>query len=615
MAEASSQLFLPALEDTRQEAANKHVEYACVSALHALHWQNLFVSKRTAEITAEFEKTITERGTEWMCAFYLNLHWSIEDGTIVVNILVSEKDHNWSRTTCVKLCKELQEKIEKCAAKCLPNLTRDLETSGAKWASREDLLGAGIVDSDYSGGTFIVTEQNNVYLRLCERDSNKHVLLVKPTGGGKTNLLTQNLNRRYQRSALVTEATGSGGRADLFCRTSGYRAAMGHRVYYFNPDDLRSHRVNPLEHIRNHSDVRRMGDIIMRSTTLATHRGDQTWEKAESLLLRALIYHALTKKQEGLCNLAYIHDLLFTGNELTEIIGKSQSSIARQIFEGFIKDKNEKFTSLVIQGLATRLSLWSEPRIRALTETTDIDIEELREHLFTWYLAVPADKHELKPLAALIFNVAFELVTNAKCKQGLALFLDELANFGYVPGLPQKLTILRHDSIPVVIAVQDVAQLEFQYGKEWVLFLSQTACKIFSRPNELKTAETISKLLGEKEEIEIVITSSGEFVEQKVNKPLYSVDSILKLPDGQAIVFTPKTGPFIVEMASYQLFSGFEKQYPAPYIPPLEVDDKIVMASTLTTDDEQDSLDMGEVIAANASIRLQEELYTLPGGW
>lgn len=593
---------------------NDYVDYVVVSALRTLGWHEPFYSKKLSRISASLTQSVVKPGdpSPWVFEFELRFSWEEKAEKVLARIEIEEKNYTWTQENCRTLIQKAEAEIAQCAQ--IWSQSKHDITKGAQWATNEELIAAGIIDTDYGGGNLLITELDNLFMRLPEQESNKHAIIKGPTGSGKSNLLTENLVRRWQRSALVTEATGSGGRADLFSRTSGFRKRMGHEIYYFNPDDLRSHRVNPLEHIKTHRDVRRTAEIIIQSTTKSTHTGDQTWELAEGLLLRALIFHALTKKEEQLCSLGYIHDLLFTGaDEFTKTITNSNSIFARQIYASFQRSDSEKFTSLVMQGLAIRLSIWSEPRIRALTEATDIYVDELKDDLFTWYLAVPADKRELKPLAALIFNVAFELATQAKCKHGLAMFLDELANFGYVSGLPQKLTILRHDKIPVVIAIQDFIQLELLYGKEWVLFLSQTGCKVYLRPNDLRSAEVISASLGTAEEEHCQVTSSGHFDEREIKKPLYSIDEIMKLPDGQMIVFTSRTGPFMVKAAPWSLFSEFEKTYPPPYIEPLDVDDTIKTMPPEKTEDVVHSEEERELVATAATDRMFDELHS--EGW
>ena len=106
-------------------------------------------------------------------------------------------------------------------------------------------------------------------------------------------------------------------------------------------------------------------------------------------------------------------------------------SEAQARYREFMSWGTENTRNSVVIGLIQRLELWTQPRIVALTEKNDIDFDKLKDELFTFYLAVPADKPELKPCAAIILAY----ITNwALAKRGLkhriSLYLDEFTNFG-----------------------------------------------------------------------------------------------------------------------------------------------------------------------------------------
>jgi type IV secretory pathway TraG/TraD family ATPase VirD4 len=195
----------------------------------------------------------------------------------------------------------------------------------------------------------------------------------------------------------------------------------------------------------------------------------------------------------------------------------------------------------------------------------------------------------LKPLAALMFNLALSFCTTTKLKHPVALFLDEFTNFGYVRGLPDKLTIIRHDKIPIVLGVQDYVQLENLYGKEAKKFLSQTAGKIFFKPNDYETAKQISTMLGDVNKNEDKVTSAGQLRDVKEKEPLLSVDDLLNLgtidennQEAEAgkpnmIVFLPATRPVQVRSLTWRDYQTEtdELLFPLPKRRVLEVDEKL----------------------------------------
>ena len=514
-----------------------------------------------------------DRATQWSQAELAK----IKDGS-ALEITVDEDSYSWSDEDCRKKFTQIVQGTWEDSRLAVEVAKKD-KRKGARWATTEELDQAGYIQGQGNDRCLIVTREGADFLKLTEADTNRHALVCGPTGTGKTTgIFVPNLIERIGTSAIVTEATGSKGRADLYQKTAGYRAANGHAIYCFNPDYLGSDRINPLDRVNTYREARRVTEILMQSTTLSSHRGDQTWDMAERLLLTSLILHSVGEREEGNCNLGYVLRLLNKGAEgLEPVLQNSNIEEARDAYQGFLNNSTESYRNLVAGGLITRLDLWKDPRIKALTETTDIDYEAMAGQLFTWYLATPADKPELKPLAALVFNIALDVVGNSNFQYGVALFLDEFTNFGYVRGMPQKLSIIRHDKIPCVLGIQDYIQLEMLYQKEAPLFLSQPGTRVFFRPNDQQTAERISKGLGIVEETRRKITSSGQIHDEKDKYPLLSLDELLNLDATNLIAFTPKTRPLLKKALSWQDYEGetSECEYPPPKRSLLDVDETL----------------------------------------
>src|SRR5207253_1938411 len=157
---------------------------------------------------------------------------------------------------------------------------------------------------------------------------------------------------------IVTEAT-SGEGPTLYNKTSGYRAMKGHQIYYFNPDDLGSHRINPLDRVNSVAAARRVTEILMLTTTLKTHKGDQSWEMSERCLLQSMILHAVGERTNGNCNLSFVREMLIKGPEgMSRIMQRSKVKEAQDNFELFLNNSTPPYRNLVCQGVATRLKTW-----------------------------------------------------------------------------------------------------------------------------------------------------------------------------------------------------------------------------------------------------------------
>jgi type IV secretory pathway TraG/TraD family ATPase VirD4 len=570
-----------------------------MTTLRRHNWHVTFVDEETGIITAERKYVDNVMGKNWNYQYSVVLRWKGEGGFAGVLIEVNELTYGWTTRDCKERFLELGRGLYEDSRMVLD--AEEKPKKGARWAPPSELAKAGYIVKTKRPGRLLVTGDGQNYLSLPEAETNRHALVCGPTGTGKTTgLFIPNLIERVTCSALVTEATGGKGIADLFTKTVGYRAANGHKIIYFNPDDLHSDQINPLDLVKTYMNARRIAEIIMQSTTLETHKGDQSWENSERALLTGLILHAVSMREEGKGNLAYIVDLFDDGPEgIQKIVEESPIEAARKAFKRFMATTTPPYRNLVANGLITRLDIWNQPRIRALTEKTTIDFEALKGQLFTWYLATPADKPELKPLSALMFNLALSMVTTETFEHPVGLFLDEFTNFGYVRGMPGKLTIIRHDKIPAILGIQDFVQLENLYRNEAKLLISQPALKAFFKPNDFETAKKISDMLGNTIVSDGKVTSAGQLRDSKDKEPLLSVDDLLNLgaidesseaAEGgkpNMIVFLPGTRPVQVRALSWQDYQ--EQTDPEKYPPPeriaIEVDETLVWSKKKTEPD------------------------------
>lgn len=580
-----------------------------MTTLRRHNWHVTFVDEETGIITAERKYVDNVMGKNWNYQYSVVLRWKGEGGFAGVLIEVNELTYGWTTRDCKERFLELGRGLYEDSRMVLD--AEEKPKKGARWATPSELAKAGYIVKTKRPGRLLVTGDGQNYLSLPEGETNRHALVCGPTGTGKTTgLFIPNLIERVTCSALVTEATGGKGVADLFTKTVGYRAANGHKIIYFNPDDLHSDQINPLDMVKTYMNARRIAEIIMQSTTLESHKGDQSWENSERALLTGLILHAVSMRDEGKGNLAYIVDLFDDGPEgIQKIVEESPIEAARKAFKRFMATTTPPYRNLVANGLITRLDIWNQPRIRALTEKTTIDFEALKGQLFTWYLATPADKPELKPLSALMFNLALNMVTTETFEHPVGLFLDEFTNFGFVRGMPGKLTIIRHDKIPAILGIQDFVQLENLYKNEAKLLISQPALKAFFKPNDFETAKKISDMLGNTIVSDGKVTSAGQLRDSKDKEPLLSVDDLLNLgaidesseaSEGgkpNMIVFLPGTRPVQVRALSWQDYQEQTdpEKYPPPERIPIEVDETLVWSkkkpesdSTADTEDENE---------------------------
>lgn len=505
-------------------------------------------------------------------------------GLKTIDVTVIEQMASWTLGKCKEEIQAFVAGAQQAYEKWRESNTRwlhDKRYGGARWAATGELIKSNYLAHEPPKNGLVIGplgSSENDYRVLCvpPEERVRHTLICGPTGCGKTSaLFVPNLLLDVASSAIISEATPGGIIPDLYAKTSGYRKAHGHEVFYFNPQDLRSHRVNPIDRVKTVSQAQDLADLIIRNTTANTHMGDQVWETAERQLLTALIMMAAV--EEG--NLASVRKMLNQGQkQLIKYVASGPKDVGREECLAMFNLSSEGFLNGVMVGLMVRLSPWLNPIVQAVTETTDFDVEILKQELFSFYLAVPAGKRQMKPVAAVVLNYLLDTILDANRDQDVqpkpvCMMLDELTNFGYLPDLPSQLTILRHAGIPIVLGIQDLEQLKKVYGFEDAkIIVSQPATRIFFRPNELTTARLVSDQLGQETKRDFVPHRGPRFYGRKLMSP----DEVLDLPPKQVICFTGSTRPIKFQKIDPSIFDEIIESHPPTMREPLVVSNSLL---------------------------------------
>lgn len=560
------------------EAPQDRIAELIRSAIGRLSWHVDNVNTSLYEFNAVYQKHERIKGINWQYTFHSTITWTpTGDSGVSINVEVREDNNNWTEQTCREYCEQILATLQERAGALVEieqSKPKPTTYGSARWAEPSDLEQAGYLSTEADSRRLIIGPLGERRISVPAPETAKHALVCGPTGSGKTSsVFIPNLVERLDTSAIVTEATAGNEPPDLYHKTAGYRERAGRQqIYYFNPDDMSSNQINPLYLVESVDSAQHVANLIIQNTSKKHSGGDPIWETSERHLLTALILHAVG--EHG--HLAMVRRLMKEGPDgLHKIFLKSNIQEAQDEYLAFYKNSTEGFRNGVTSGLMQRLNLWVNPRIAKLTETTDFDVKALPEQLFTFYMAVPAQKTQLKPLSALVFNFILDLALQQHFKFPLALVLDEFTNFGFIPAIAEKLTIIRHRNIPAVLGIQDYVQLQNVYGLENAkLMFSQPATKIFFRPRELDTAKKISDSLGTQTVVDRKVTSSGHINEREFGKPLMAPGEVMALDDNKVIVFTAATPPLQMERFHWKEFQMATRVQP-PERRVLDVDETL----------------------------------------
>lgn len=569
------------------EMPAEYVGELVAASLRSNAWQQLNYNDMVREITGEQKKTDKRSGLTFQHDYAVNVTWKFLAGKQVrVTVEVKDREARGKQDACRNAAYEILEGISKrleVLKETLANAKPRTNYGKARWATLEDLRKAGYEAENAEGNSVILgPAEGGKKIVIPPEQTCRHAIVCGPTGCGKSSsIFKPNLFERTKVSAIVSEATAGDEPPDLYSTTAGYRAQAGSKIYYFNPDDLSSVRINPLDSVDTIAKAQDMTDLIMRNTIMTKNaQGADFWESCEKHLITALLMHFAPLKKD----LAAIRSLVREGAEgMGKVLEKSPVLEVRDEYRAFLKISTESIRNGVLAGVLQRLRLWLNPRIAALTSKTDFNVEELNQELFTFYLSVPAQKVSLKPVTALIFNYLLNSVVlkrqdKEKSYYPMALFLDEFTNFGMIPGFADNLSLIRHVGVPIMFGCQDYVQLKSVYGEDHAkVFFGQPATRVVFRvaPEDNDTAKRVSESLGKETVVERTLTTTCQVNEKEFGRDLMTVADVKALDPTQSIFFTPDLPPILMKRFSWKDYEEHMK-IPPPHRKPILIDEALI---------------------------------------
>lgn len=507
------------------------------AALRKLGYSDIHLELDQFQVTVKYKDREQKQSHTYQYEYDCFITWLPKGEQTEVSIEVKETKSNWQIDACRERLEEIFQEIENASVRykqTRQHLKPNTLYGDARFATKDEI-------DEYrpkEPGKLYLGFVQNAEVSVPEKQAQRHTLVCGPTGSGKTwSMFIPNLIFKTDTSAVVTEARSGSEEGHLYFHTAGHREAQGQKIFHFDPEHRWSTRINPVDQAQDPLTATHVASLIMENTSLDSHVGDQIWETSERLLLSALVLDANTRNE----HLGYVRWLLREGPTGIGLkLKESPSGLARREYASFLNNSLEGFRAGVVAGLMQRLNLWTIPEVVALTEKSDFEAEELHKERFTFYLSTLADRSQYAPLMALVFNYVLSVALSDERSHPLMLFLDEFVNYGRIPNMTKKLTMIRHSEVGAVLGIQDYLQLEELYGdKRAKILFGQPATRVFFKPNDLRTAEEISKLLGKKTAEEVTINNRCEIHTRRFERFLLTPQEVLGLDQSQLIARLP----------------------------------------------------------------------------
>ncbi len=316
---------------------------------------------------------------------------------------------------------------------------------------------------------FIAGRLHGRLIGLNEHDQEEHLLLTGPTGSRKSTLeIIGNLLREQgSRSLFIPDLKN-----ELYRITAGF-LSRHHQIWRFAPRHPKtSHGYNPLAYVKDAMDATLLAETWIFNTGVS--RNDPFWSTVAQHFICAVILHI--RKTEPLAPFARLRDyiVLKSYEDLKDILMKSPSRTAREKMQQFLNNmgKNERLVGSTMSDIGVRFQLFDIEAARTVTAINEIDFNAMVDDPTALFLSIPrSEVNVYRPLMATftmqMFRTWEQRAEDAgTLPRGIACYMDEFANIGYIPTYDHFITTARYLRVALIMVIQSFAQLESVYGPQ-----------------------------------------------------------------------------------------------------------------------------------------------------
>lgn len=377
----------------------------------------------------------------------------------------------------------------------------------AAWASQDQLKPFLKDRADFDNPRSIVlgtyVPQGSSEPKFVHWDDEGHLLTLAPTRTGKSvTTIIPNL-LRYRGSAIVFDPKG-----ELYEKTSAWRRDNVGPVYRIAPFDDGSdpategfprHGLNPLAEVRSQRDARAIAQLMFPKDPNAS----EFFNDDAASFLTAVIQYILKVAPEHLRNFATVREAVSAPlDKFSKLVAKMRTSAipsVREAADNVLGKSKDRGLPNLRDTLHSKLSLWSDPEVVALTDRDDFRFSSLKDQAATVYITVPFRLIEpYAPVLKVILKSALDGTseTQRKPKYPVLFVLDEFLSLG--PFNEFRSAIRTHASAGVRLwfFLQELGELQRHYpGTAWQAFFNTSARQFFGIDDQF-TAGVIAEALG-----------------------------------------------------------------------------------------------------------------------
>ena len=310
----------------------------------------------------------------------------------------------------------------------------------------------------------------------------------------------------------------------------------GYRIKVFNTINFKkSMHYNPLAYVHSEKDILKLVTALMTNTKGEGQGGDPFWDKAERLLLVALIAYLHEEAPTEEQNFATLLEMLNTMQVSEE--DESYQNPVDLLFEQLEKRNPNSFAGRqyrlyklaagktaksILISCGARLAPFDIQELREITAYDELELDTLGDRKTVLFLIMSDTDSTFNFLISMVYTQLFNLlcdkaddVYGGRLPIHVRCLIDECANIGQIPNLEKLAATIRSREISACLVLQARSQLKALYKDNADTIIGNMDSQIFLGGSEPSTLKELSEMLG-KETIDQYNTS-----DTRGNSPSY----------------------------------------------------------------------------------------------
>lgn len=417
---------------------------------------------------------------------------------------------------------------------------------------------------------------------------NKNVLIVGVSGSGKTRFWIKPNLLQMHSSYVLTDPKGT-----TILEVGNAFVQKGYRIKVFNTINFKkSMHYNPLAYVHSEKDILKLVTALMTNTKGEGQGGDPFWDKAERLLLVALIAYLHKEAPTEEQNFATLLEMLNTMQVSEE--DESYQNPVDLLFEQLEKRNPNSFAGRqyrlyklaagktaksILISCGARLAPFDIQELREITAYDELELDTLGDRKTVLFLIMSDTDSTFNFLISMVYTQLFNLLCDkaddmygGRLPVHVRCLIDECANIGQIPNLEKLVATIRSREISACLVLQARSQLKALYKDNADTIIGNMDSQIFLGGSEPSTLKELSEMLG-KETIDQYNTSdtrgnspSYGTTYQKLGHELMSRDELAVLDGGKCILQLRGVRPFLsdkydlTQHPNYKLTGDYDKK-------------------------------------------------------